>query len=309
MIYIAIAVLFFAVFIWYRMYTQKYFSVVLPDVLLQENTEGEISVVTYNIAGLPERISSAQTQRRLATNQIGVRLEQFDIVNVQEDFNYNTFLYSNNKHDYKTLTKGKVPFGDGLNTLSKFPILEYRRIPWLSCSGSDCLTPKGFCLIKIKLANHVVVDVYNVHANSGNSSRAAEARRHNLNQLSQYVHDHSLTNPLLIMGDFNAHYSFELDNISDFVKTNKLYDGWIHLQQKNVFPSVIADFLPLDKLMLNDEVESIDKILYRSSDNVEFNPIFYKLETELFEDDMGRPFSDHLAVSMKFKWTYHKVKD
>ena len=132
-------------------------------------TSGGFSVLTYNIAGLPEIISSAVTRRAPSIAEIGRKLNAFDIVNVQEDFNYNGNLYNEgNSHPFRTLTKGGVPFGDGLNTLSKYPVHEVRRISWNECTGADCLTPKGFTYSRLEIARNIYVDLYNVHANAYN---------------------------------------------------------------------------------------------------------------------------------------------
>ncbi|MFE0647286.1 jacalin-like lectin [Streptomyces sp. NPDC059534] len=53
-----------------------------------------IRVLTYNVAGLPDSISSAPTPREPATTEIGRRIEAYDIVHVQEDFNYHARLYA-----------------------------------------------------------------------------------------------------------------------------------------------------------------------------------------------------------------------
>jgi hypothetical protein len=130
-------------------------------------SSGEFSVLTYNVGGLPQIISSAATKRAPSIAEIGIRLNAFDIVNVQEDFNYNKQLYnSGNSHPFRTKTKGGVPFGDGLNTLSRFPVHEVRRIPWNECTEADCLTPKGFTFSRIEIAKNLYIHLYNVHANA-----------------------------------------------------------------------------------------------------------------------------------------------
>ena len=82
-------------------------------------TSGAFSVLTYNVAGLPDIISSGDPATN--TRPIGERLGGYDIVHVQEDFNYHADLYATDQHPYRTPTSGGVPFGSGLNTLSNFP--------------------------------------------------------------------------------------------------------------------------------------------------------------------------------------------
>ncbi|MER7103775.1 hypothetical protein ABT383_29805, partial [Streptomyces humidus] len=48
---------------------------------------GSFNVLSYNVAGLPEIISSASTPRDTSTTAIGRRIAPYDIVHVEEDFN------------------------------------------------------------------------------------------------------------------------------------------------------------------------------------------------------------------------------
>lgn len=279
-------------------------SVKQPLLDLDDFKNGELRVLTYNIAGLPQRISSASTPRRTSIALIGKYLNSYDIVNLQEDFNYNASLYGTSTHRYKTLHKGRVPFGDGLSTLSRFPIVEYRRIPWTSCSGSDCLTPKGFSYSQIQLSKKVTIDVYNLHANAHDTVRSAQARRKNLDQLAQYIYDHSAERPLLVMGDFNAHYAHGLDNLFDFLKKTDLKDVWVRLMNGESFPLLDPDFVAKDMLILTNKTESLDKIMFRNSTHFKFEPTFYDIDSTVFKDDSRLPLSDHLAVAVNLKWEW-----
>lgn len=301
-LYFLISVIIAFVLVFIFIIRRREITKLFEKITLDERHEGLISLLTYNVAGLPERLSNAKTARKESIKLIGERISGFDIVNVQEDFNYNTSLYANNKHPFRTLHKGKIPFGDGLNTLSKYPILEYRRIPWRNCTGSDCFTPKGFSYVQIKIAKDTLVDVYNVHANAHNSINTSRARRENLNQLARYIKLHSTGMPLLVFGDFNAHYGFKLDNMHEFLEETGLKDGWVELMKDGKYPEIGQDFVIYPILELTDKVESIDKILYRSTERLNFVPITYHIEDKLFEDGYGNPLSDHLAVSMLIKW-------
>lgn len=283
---------------------RRLISILYPKTYtIEEKTEGRISVLTYNVAGLPERISSAKTKRYDSMLKIGELINDYDIVNVQEDFNYNIQLYTNNLHPYKSAHRGKAVWGDGLNTFSKFPILEFRRVAWKKCNGSDCLTPKGFSLARICLAKDVIVDVYNVHATSGNSVSAAKARQRNLLQLAEYIFTHSEGSPLIVMGDFNAHYQFNLDNMFEFIKETNLQDSWVYTILQNKYPIVQNNFTIISDLDCTDNTETIDKILFRNSNSIVFKPLTYKLEIERFKTVKGDHLSDHLAVMVNFQWT------
>jgi endonuclease/exonuclease/phosphatase family metal-dependent hydrolase len=270
---------------------------------LSNASEGTFSVITYNVAGLPEIISSAVTSRAGSIAEIGRRLNDYDIVHVQEDFNYNKELYSEgNSHPYRSAPMGPIPIGDGLNTLSKFPISDVERVEWNDCTGADCYTPKGFTRSRIQVAHEVYIDFYNVHANAANHPSAAAARCKNIHQLSDYIKAHSVNHAVVVMGDMNAHYCYKSDNIKDLLVSNHLSDAWVVLNQQGEFPKAIVD-LPSDNILsITDTCESIDKILFRNSEKLVLEPSYYAVPKTVFSDVKGRPLSDHHPVSLSFSW-------
>lgn len=264
---------------------------------------GRFSVITYNIAGLPQLICSAVTPRKESISAVGRLLNRFDIAHVQEDFNYNQYLYNaGNNHPFRTLSKGAVMTGDGLNTLSRFPVKDLRRIAWTDCTGADCFTPKGFTYTRIEIAPGHFIDFYNVHANAYNHPRAALARRRNMEQLSTYIRLHSTGDAVIVMGDLNGRYSFGRDNVDWLLKENGLADPWISFHCKNQLP-FRSDAIPAsDILSLTDSCETIDKILFRSSAFIQLKPAAYALEKAMFTNAKGLPLSDHHPVSARFEW-------
>ena len=272
----------------------------------EKDSSGFFSVLTYNVAGLPGFISSAITGRSRSIAEIGKKINPFDIVNVQEDFNYNNSLYlGGNQHPYRTKPKGRVPFGDGLNTLSRFPMSDVVRVPWKKRTGADSLTPKGFTLVKVEIIAGIWLDVYNVHANAQNSRRASSARRDNLNQLRDYIGENSSENALIVMGDFNAHYSFGDDNLHDFMESTILVDSWVELQNGGMVPEANHAFKPPHMLSIGNQSESIDKILYRSNSHLSLVARDYNIENNLFTNIKGFPLSDHYALAANFNWAIH----
>ncbi|MCS4225308.1 endonuclease/exonuclease/phosphatase family protein [Sphingobacterium sp. BIGb0165] len=272
----------------------------------EKDSSGFFSVLTYNVAGLPGFISSAITGRSRSIAEIGKKINPFDIVNVQEDFNYNNSLYlGGNQHPYRTRPKGRVPFGDGLNTLSRFPMSDVVRVPWKKRTGADSLTPKGFTLVKVEIVAGIWLDVYNVHANAQNNRRASSARRDNLNQLRDYIGENSSDNALIVMGDFNAHYSFGDDNLHDFMESTTLVDSWVELQNGGLVPEAKHAFKPPHMLSIGNQSESIDKILYRSNGHLNLAARDYNIENNLFTNLRGLPLSDHYALAANFNWAIH----
>ena len=107
---------------------------------------GTFRILTYNIGGLPSMFSSSGDPKNYIP-QIGAKLKAYDLIHVQEDFNYHAALYANDTHPYRTPTSGGAGIGDGMNFLSSFPYEDMDRETWtdrygLIGNGSDELTPK-----------------------------------------------------------------------------------------------------------------------------------------------------------------------
>src|SRR6516164_2293763 len=68
---------------------------------------GSFSLLNYNVAGLPVVHEPPTTlSMEAAANAIGSRLGPYDIVHMQEDFNYHAYIYATDMHPYRTATSG-----------------------------------------------------------------------------------------------------------------------------------------------------------------------------------------------------------
>jgi endonuclease/exonuclease/phosphatase family metal-dependent hydrolase len=264
---------------------------------------GNFSVLTYNVSGLPELINSASTPRGPSTTVIGGRLRSYDIVNVQEDFNYHRDLYSADSHPYRTSTSGGAGIGSGLNTLSNYPYADFERVKWNSCNSSDCMTPKGFTLMRVSLANGASVDFYNLHANAGTGSGDLKSRAANLGQLTGYIKSHSSGNAVVVMGDTNTRYTRVGDTIAGFAADNGLTDAWVELQRNGNPPAGGDPTLLCDEKAISNDCEVVDKVLYRSSPAVTLRATKYNNEHAAFLDSSGAMLSDHDPIAVQFGWT------
>jgi len=256
------------------------------------------SVLTYNIAGLPQGISSSNPLKN--TPYIGKLINDYDIVHVQEDFNYHDLLIKQNEHSFITKPKAEsVPFSDGLNTLSNYEILDLKRIKWNDCTAADCLTPKGFSFTKINFNGHFIVDFYNVHANAGSEGNEMAARRKNLTQLMEFVDANSGDNPVIIMGDFNCRYSRTGDIIRTVLDRN-FKDAWIEHERNGVLPPLDdIGFVCEDGDGNGPNCEVVDKIFYRGTAEHELLLTDFELPTEKFTLE-GKWLSDHRPMFAQF---------
>jgi hypothetical protein len=271
---------------------------------------GSFSVLSYNVAGLPEAISSASTPRESSTTAIGQRTAPYDIVHVEEDFNYHAYLYAGDtNHAYRTPTSGGAGIGSGLNTLSKIPYDgdDFERVRWNSCQvdSGDCLTPKGFTFMRERLAEGVYVDFYNLHTNAGTNDGDLASRADNLNQLTAFIQTHSSGNAVVVMGDTNTRYTRSGDTIAEFAAANGLTDPWVQLVRGGTPPNKGSDALVCDQTgpTVPNTCEVVDKVLYRSSKLVSLNATSYNNEHAKFLTDAGLMLSDHDPISVGFTWS------
>lgn len=264
-------------------------------------TSGTFNVLTYNVAGLPEGLSSGNPEKN--TPLIAPRLAAYDIVNVQEDFNYHAALYAGDNHPYRTATSGGVPFGDGLNTLSDHPFEDFERVKWNNCTGTNCLTPKGFSLARVRLAEGVFVDLYNVHTNADDTDDALAARRANIEQLSDFIQANSSGNAVIVMGDTNTRYTRSGDNIRTLADENGLTDAWVRLAKGGVRPTQGADALLCPTTAPTNGCEVVDKVLYRGSRILTLDATRYNNEWASFLDSAGANLSDHFPHTVDFSYT------
>ncbi|MFJ6792969.1 jacalin-like lectin [Streptomyces sp. NPDC091268] len=271
---------------------------------------GAFTALTYNVAGLPESISSAPTPRGPSTTEIGRRAAPYDVVHVQEDFNHHALLYAaDTTHPYRTPTSGGAGIGSGLNTLSRIPYDEddFERVHWGACrfDSGDCLTPKGFTFTRERLAEGVYVDFYNLHTNAGTSEGDLAARAANLNQLTAFIGTHSAGNAVVVMGDTNTRYTRAGDTIAEFAAANRLSDPWVDLVRGGVPPAKGSDPLLCDQSLptVPDTCEVVDKVLYRGSALVSLRATSYRNEHAAFLTGDGLMLSDHDPVAVGFSWS------
>ncbi|OWY91778.1 hypothetical protein PHMEG_00039504 [Phytophthora megakarya] len=267
------------------------------------------SVICYNVAGLPALLSSGNPE--VTTVEMGKRISDWDIANVQEDFNYHAHLYKGSKQKYRTPTSGGVPFGSGLNTLSNLPFstLGIDRVKWSECSNdesADCMTPKGFTLQPIQLADGAIIDVYNLHADAGTSDNDQKARASNLKQLGDYITENSAGNAVIVMGDTNTRYTRELDTIREFTQNYNFTDGWIEYVRKGNFPKKGAEAIKCETVNMTNKCEVVDKIMYRSGKYITLKLDKWNNENKAFLDKDGKGLSDHPPISSTFSWTMNR---
>ncbi|KAA0236466.1 MAG: Sphingomyelinase [Acidimicrobiales bacterium] len=278
-----------------------------------EQRSGGLVALTYNVAGLPEGISGSNPSEN--TELISPLLNDYDLVLVQEDWLepdpnptpfdlYHEQLASQAQHPHQS-EPVPVPLGsdpdrpealvsDGLNYFSEFPFEEPVRERWDGCFGgldtsdggaADCLSQKGFSVARTTFGDGVVIDVYNLHVEAGDTQSDEDLRVEDMEQLAAFMSDFSAGRPVIVGGDFNLHG----DDEGDAAVLEAFYGS-----------TGLSDVC---RTLDCPEPERIDRFLFRSSDDVEITPLSWAVEVAEFTRADGEPLSDHDPVAVEFRWT------
>lgn len=275
---------------------------------------GTFTALTYNVAGLPEPLSGSEPATN--TPYISPLLNRYDLVLVQEDWAndpplppplvvYHELLVAGAEHPYTStpkpnpmLTNPARPMGvlsDGLNRLSRFPFGDLTRVMWPSCFGgpdtsdggaADCLAEKGFSFARHEVAPGVEVDVYNLHAEAGNTPADQAARAEDYQVLAAFVTEHSAGRAVIVAGDYNLH-------------TDRSPDAEVH--RAFLDATGLTDVCEL--VDCGEDAHEIDKFAFRSGDTVKLQAITHRFERDVFvRPTDGAPLSDHDALAVTFAW-------
>lgn len=273
-------------------------------------TSGTFNALTFNVASLPAILNSNEVPGDKNTNtaSIGQLFTQYDfsLIHVQEDFNFLATLYANDKHPHRTATSGGVPFGSGLNSLNNYEFTAFECIKWNECSNRDsydCLTPKGFTFMRVKIAEGVSFDAYNLHADAGTTAADLNARASSLRQVSLYIRTHSIGNAVLVFGDSNSRYTRVNDIPAVFSTQNGMKDAWLELTKRGVSPVGGADALFCDLPATNTTCEIVDELCYRGSPALQLQATTFDYVGDMFLQADGNVLSDHNPVLVDFAWS------
>ncbi|KAI9065027.1 hypothetical protein FKP32DRAFT_1568737 [Trametes sanguinea] len=273
---------------------------------------GTFNILSMNVAGLPEILNSNGESGDKMTNTmiIGEDMSKYsyDLIHVQEDFNYHATLYAADTHPFRTATSGGVPFGSGLNTLSNFDWVDFSRTKWATCSDaseSDCLTPKGFTFMRVRVDEGIYIDAINLHADAGTEDADNVARSANLDQVRDFIAANSQGNAVLVFGDTNSRYTRAADTgIRDLVSQEGMTDAWVKHARNGSPPAAGADALLCpDGVPTNISCETVDKVFFRGSKLIDLDSTDFFYDTDRFLSPNGSLLTDHNPVRVEFSWT------
>lgn len=219
---------------------------------------------------------------------------------------------------------GPALSADGLNQLSRFFFGPLQRVAWDECHGelavtvaeevlkqsglddalddgglgavndsvdggaTDCAAHKGFSVSTAEIVPGLEVDIYNLHAEAGNSDADRAASEAGFVQLAEFIEDHSAGRAIILGGDTNLH--------TDRADRQWEADAWRRFRDATGLVDVC------DELDCGADRGRIDKFAFRSSRRVRIVPLTHHFEVERFVRDDGQPLSDHDALAVRFRW-------
>ncbi len=190
-----------------------------PAALVQS---AEISVLTYNVKGLPWPIARGRGEalREIGRELAALRREgrEPDVVLIQEGFRGEIAdLVRESGYRYWAQGPGRGLrnlTGGGLHVLSDEPIVDVKSAPFRTCAGLDCLANKGAMLVRLAPRGlPTPVEVVNTHMNARKASGAPRsetlpAHQAQTRELFRFIRaNREPAAPLVVGGDFNIRNS------------------------------------------------------------------------------------------------------
>lgn len=251
---------------------------------------GEISILTYNVHGLPPEITGDDTTARM--EQIGPLLKGFDIVGLQEDWLDENHAVLDEAVDYPTRDRETEKlddraYGKGLAMFAARESVASAGDFYTTCYGtienaSDCFASKGWRMLRLDLLG-AEVDVYNTHLEAGGGPEDDAARGAQVDALIDAIANESADRAVIFVGDTNL----EDTDPEDEPLIRKLED------ETGLVNACVALDCP--------EPERIDRVMFRGSGNVSVDADSWSVAEE-FADSEGVPLSDHEPIAVTLAW-------
>lgn len=304
------------------------------------------SVMTLNVDGLPKSINIMGLYK-VTVNEDGPGAKytpdisrylanmNYDFISVQENFSYDSQLYSSLAANYDRdlwsgglnadkMTSDARFMSDGLNVFWKRGITASMTdsVSWTASYGKfnhawDAIVTKGFRRYDVKLTEGSEVVIYNMHMDAGDDEDEAKgldgpdcrARMVQWRQLRDYIMAHLDKRPVIIMGDLNSWYerdSIKIQFIDEIEKTGraKAGDVWIELVKNGVYPSIFDGTVTKDPGTIDwsRNGELLDKILYiNPRGGSKLYPMSVFIDHDGYQKEDGTPLGDHSPLSVTFK--------
>ena len=306
-----------------------------------QGTNEQFTLATLNVDGLPQKLLMIKLNPdgpgEVGTARIGKYLTKkgYDLVMMQEDFNYHGVLSvwlednykmdqwsgdigvldENHKADFLHLQNHRFEC-DGLMACWKndLQVTPVARTAWKQNFGkfahaSDEMITKGFRRYDVTLRGGERIMVYNMHMDAtdnqdeaeGKGAKDHEARMAQWAQLKEDVLQNLDSRPIIITGDVNSLYGRDdvkhefIDAINESGR-GTASDVWVELLRNGVYPTE-------NSTEATTKDETLDKIIYINPViGTSIQPVTISIDREgyLYE---GKPLGDHYPVAATFKVT------
>lgn len=267
-------------------------------------TPFELSVLSYNTHGLRGSFTDDEPEVRFPA--IGRLINGYDVVLLQEDFAYHRSIEALATHpirrrgspqDRNWVADLLAPIvcgecGAGLSTLIDLPegsLLGEHREAYRDYSGwfdsrKDAWVNKGLLALRVRLPGGAVVDVYNSHLDAGKKRkrrRDHDTRERQLAQLESAIRSFSGDGAVILAGDFNEREDRASPSLERFTTALGLRESEARVAREGWRPRC-------------------DYIFYRGDAGIEIELVDSGEAVE-FQDESGRPLSDHPAIRARFR--------
>ena len=306
---------------------------------------GTFSIATLNVDGLPQKILVAKVNPDGPGGGGSVRIGRYlqkrgyDMVFMQEDFNYHEELTVPMEDDYQMDSwSGDVEIDghqidflhlqnhrfecDGLmgGWQKGIMLTSASRTPWTANFGKfshalDEIVTKGFRRYELTLPDGLQIVVYNMHMDAGDAADEREgkdsldrdARLMQWNQLRDDILSRLDTRSVIVVGDLNSYYCRDQikSNFIDVIEATgraTVYDAWVELQNGGKYPDPVSGIVCCEtdgNILESGEV--LDKVLYiNPTDGTGIHATNYQLDTEGYRHD-DKMLGDHYPVSVTFQ--------
>lgn len=232
---------------------------------------GSFTCATYNVDGLPQKISfvtiNGDGPGSAGTKLIGqaANTSGWDFFGVSEDFAYNSELtaaLTNYNHgtwrgSISSAQLTKTADTDGMNFFWEKNGVKVSNETYIAFTdsyggltgGANTCIKKGFRYYLVTLADGTEIDVYVTHMNTFSGSDITESNQyvkavHNqTKQIANYIKAHKNGRPILFMGDTNMRYTRHKikELLIDAINADSdltIVDPWVDLAWGNDFSSV-----------------------------------------------------------------------
>lgn len=256
-------------------------------------TEGELSVLSYNVHGLPEAITGDDTTAR--QELIAPHLDAYDLVGVQEDWideNHSVLdaacTHSSRLRWNEPLDESRV-YGAGLSIWVRGETAAREDVGWFdTCYGtfddaSDCLASKGWAMLRVTLGASSL-DFYTLHFEAGSGEGDDPARAAQVDIIVELLETTSAGRAVLLVGDTNLADG----DPEDDVELAKLRGE--------------AGLSDACDVVGCPEPGRIDRVLVRDGEDLALEVTGWEVAPE-FVDALGEPLSDHDPIHVSLRWS------